>query len=322
MRAIQIEAFGDPKSVLALVDLPEPAAPGAGEILLGVEYAPLNVHDFHVIRGQFFFMPELPGVVGNEGVGKVLQVGEGVTNVAVGDRVLAPLYSYTWRERMVVSAEGLTALPIDADPVQLSMLGINPPTAGLLMSEYVTLQPGDWVIQNAANSGVGRSVIALAKSRGFKTINIVRRAELVEELKQAGGDLVVVDGPDVVAEIRAVVGDARVPLGIDGIGGAATGILANIVTHQGYVVAYALMSGQPAAVETLDLVMKRIKVTGFFLSYPDFHPKIQAVVEEAAGMVADGQLYVPIAATYPLSAIAEAVAHVERGGKVILDIGA
>jgi D-arabinose 1-dehydrogenase-like Zn-dependent alcohol dehydrogenase len=112
-------------------------------------------------------------------VGRVLDVGPGVQNVKLGDRVLAPLSSFTWRERMVISADGLFALPPDADPRQLAMLAINPPTAALLLSEYVNLKPGEWVVQNAANSGVGRWVIAFAKRRGLKTVNIVRRPELV-----------------------------------------------------------------------------------------------------------------------------------------------
>jgi NADPH:quinone reductase-like Zn-dependent oxidoreductase len=103
---------------------------------------------------------------------------------------------------MVISADGLFALPRDTDPRQLSMLAINPPTAALLLSEYVNLEPGEWVVQNAANSGVGRWVIAFAKMRGLKTVNIVRRPELVPELEAIGGDLVVVDSPDVSERIN------------------------------------------------------------------------------------------------------------------------
>jgi NADPH:quinone reductase-like Zn-dependent oxidoreductase len=107
-----------------------------------------------------------------------------VEKVKVGDRVLAPLSSFTRRERMVVPApSGLFALPPGADPQQLSMLAINPPTAALLLSEYVTLKPGEWVVQNSANSSVGRWVIAFAKARGLKTVNIVRRPEPVPELQ-------------------------------------------------------------------------------------------------------------------------------------------
>ena len=106
------------------------------------------------------------------------------------------------------------------------MLGINPPTAALLLSEYIDLKPGAWVVQNAANSGVGRWVIAFAKTRGLKTVNIVRRPELAAELKAFGGDLVVVDSPEVAERIKAAVGQAELRLALDGFSGPATGVLA------------------------------------------------------------------------------------------------
>src|ERR1700741_4402126 len=100
MRAAMIKAFGEPKQVLELVDGPEPAPPGSGEVLIGVEYAPINMNDLYVIQGAFPVRPSLPSVVGNEGVGRVLAVGRDVDHVKVGDRVLVPLYSFSWRERL------------------------------------------------------------------------------------------------------------------------------------------------------------------------------------------------------------------------------
>ena len=189
--------------------------------------------------------PRFPTVIGNEAVGRVLDVGPGVQNVKLGDRVLAPLSSFTWRERMVISADGLFTLPPDADPRQLAMLAINPPTAALLLSEYVNLKPNEWVVQNAANSGVGRWVIAFAKMRGLKTVNIVRRPELVPELEAIGGDLVVVDSPDVSERIKTAVGQAELRLALDGVSGPATGVLAGMLSPRGTLVSYAAMSSKP-----------------------------------------------------------------------------
>src|SRR5437899_11709582 len=180
MRAVQIRTFGEPGIVLELADLPEPPAPTAGQVLIGVEHAPINMNDLYLIQGVYPVRPSLPSVVGNEGVGRVLAVGSGVTHLKVGDRVLIPLYAFSWRERLVVPAAGLFSLP-DADPKQLAMLGINPPTASLPVEPGPDLKPGDWVLPNAANSGVGRSVVAIAKARGLKTINLVRRAEVIPE---------------------------------------------------------------------------------------------------------------------------------------------
>jgi NADPH:quinone reductase-like Zn-dependent oxidoreductase len=223
MRAVQLTAFGNPVDGLECVDIPEPDTPGPNQVLIGVEYSPINPNGLMVAQGIYAFRPPLPAVIGNEGVGKVLAVGPGGENVRLGDRVLAPASSFTWRERMVISAGGLSALPADADPQQLAMLAINPPTAALLLSEYVDLQPGEWVVQNAANSGVGRWVIAFAKTRGLKTVNIVRRSELVAELEAIGGDVVVVDSPDVPDRIKAAVGQAELRLALDGVSGPSDG---------------------------------------------------------------------------------------------------
>src|ERR1700752_2552916 len=222
MRAIHLSAYGNPVDGLDMVDVPEPKAPGTNEVLVAIEYSPINPNDLLVAQGVYPLRPELPSVIGNEGVGRVLAVGPGVTNVAVGDRVVPPRSSWVWRERMVVPAGGLFALPLGADPKQLAMLAINPPTASLLLSDYVDLSRGDIVVQNAANSGVGRWVIAFAKRRGLRTVNIVRRTELVPDLKAAGADVVVVDGPEVTEQIRKAVGSGRIPLALDGVSGPAT----------------------------------------------------------------------------------------------------
>jgi NADPH:quinone reductase-like Zn-dependent oxidoreductase len=116
--------IGDPVDGLQYVDIPEPDAPGPNQVLIGVEFSPINPNDLMVAQGIYAFRPPLPAVIGNEGVGRVLAVGPGVESVKVGDQVLAPPASFTWRERIVVSAGGLSALPADADPRQLAMLGI------------------------------------------------------------------------------------------------------------------------------------------------------------------------------------------------------
>src|SRR6266849_874972 len=281
MRAVQLTAYGNPVEGLKFVDIPEPVPPRANQVLLGIEFSPINMSDLLVAYGVYPLRPTLPTVIGNEGVGRVLAVGPGVQNVKVGDRVLAPLNSFVWTERLVVPANNLFALPPDADVQQLAMLGINPPTAALLLSEFVDLKAGDWVVQNAANSGVGRAVIAFAKKRGLRTINLVRREEVVGELKALGGDLVVLDAPEGRERIKAAIAKEQPRLAIEGV-----------------------------------------VVRGVWLGDPAHAAKIQPVLKEAAQMVRAGQLRVPVAATYSLSAIKDAVAHVQRGGKVLLEIAA
>jgi NADPH:quinone reductase-like Zn-dependent oxidoreductase len=124
MRAALIKAFGEPTEVLELSDVPEPSEPALGEVLVGVEYAPINMNDLYLIQGAFPIRPSPPSVVGNEGVGRVLAVGSGVKHLKVGNQVLIPLYAFSWRERLVVPAAGLFSLP-EAEPKQLAMLGIE-----------------------------------------------------------------------------------------------------------------------------------------------------------------------------------------------------
>ena len=250
----------------------------------------------------------------------MLAVGSGVENVKVGDRVLVPPSSFAWRERLVTSADDLFALPPDADPQQLAMLGINPPTASLLLSEFVDLKSGDWVVQNAANSGVGRWVIALAKVRGLRTVNIVRRPELVGELESIGGDVVVVDSPDVSGRIKEAVDQTDLRLALDGVSGPATGVLASILSPGGTLVSFAAMSEAPISMSPLDVIFKPITMRGFWMGHPEYAAKIPPAIKQAAAMIASGQVHVPVAATYPLSSIKEAVSHVLRGGKILLDV--
>ena len=318
MRALQIRRFGPPRDVLELVDIPEPPPPGNGEVLIGVEYAPIDGNDLSLIQGVFPIELSTPFTVGNEGVGRVLAIGTGVGHLKVGDRVLVPLTTGSWRERLIAPAGDRFALPA-ADPRQLAMLGINPSTAALLLEES-DVRRGDWVVQNAANSGVGRSVVAIAKARGIRTINFVRRPELIPELEAAGGDLVLVDDNGAGDKIRARVDGARVPLGIDGVAGRASATIGSLLSESGTLVVYALMSGEPVTIAPLDLIAKRIVVKGFLLNRPDVQARIPGALRQTTTLLASGAIRVPIAATYPLTAFREAIAHAQRGGKVLFDV--
>src|SRR5246127_4288152 len=318
MRALQISAYGgDPLKVLELADLPEPGVPGAGEVLIDVELAPLNMHDLLSIRG-FFGGPPTPTVVGNEGFGRVAAVGPGVANVKVGEHVLAPIFGLTWRERLITPAQGLFPLP-EGDRLQFAQLGSTPPTAALILSEYVDLKPGDWVVQNGGNSGVGRSLIAIAKLRGIRTISLVRRRGLIHELKAAGADLVLVDEPAAVEEAARVIGKGSVRLAVDSVGGDATATLIQMLSDRGVLVTYSSASGKPMAVDALHLIGKHLTVKGFFLGDFDHMSKILPAQIEAAPLVASGAIRVPVAAVYPMSKVKEAVSHLLKGGKVLID---
>ena len=295
-----------------------------GEVLLELLAAPINPSDVLTITGQYGILPPLPAFAGNEGVGRVAAHGPGVSAPPVGQTVLLPVGIGTWSTHMVAPAKGLVSLPNEADPVQLSMITINPPTASLLLSEFVDLHEGDWVIQNAANSGVGNYLVQLAKMRGLKTVNIVRRESLIAPLKAEGADVVLVDGDKLAKRVAEATGGAGIKLAIDAVGGAATDRLGSCLVPEGTLVNYGMMSGEPCHMSAALLVFKDVKVRGFWLAkwFRQATPEVQAkLFGELTKLVAMGKLKAPVHATYSVKDIKKAVATAaagERDGKVIV----
>src|SRR5204862_4327344 len=156
--------------------------------------------------------------------------------------------------------------------------------------------------------------------RGLKTVSIVRRPELVPEIEAIGGDVVVVESPDVSERITAAVGHAEVRLALDDVSGPATGVLASTLSPGGTLVSFAAMSLNPMSISPFDVIFKPVTVRGFFMGHPEFAAKLAPAAALAAEMIASGQVHIPVAATYALSSIKEVVAHAQRGGKVLLDI--
>jgi NADPH:quinone reductase-like Zn-dependent oxidoreductase len=222
---------------------------------------------------------------------------------------------------VTLPAQDLFPLPPGADPQQASMLHINPPTAALLLSEYVTLSPGDWVIQDAGNSGVGRWVIAFARDRGLKTVSLVRRVELIDELTAAGGDVVLVDGAGLADRVAAATDHAQIRLALDGLAGEAMLTLSSCLAAGGTLVVYAFMSDNDrlGLANPRDLIFREVTIRGFWLGSPEIRasPKVAEAIRAGVRLVAEGKLRVPVAAVYPLTAAREAILHAQKGGKVL-----
>jgi NADPH:quinone reductase-like Zn-dependent oxidoreductase len=322
MKAIHLTAYGDPALVLSAVDIPEPPAPGVGEILIGLEYAPLNHSDLLLAAGRYFLRPQLPAVIGGEGAGIILAVGSDVTALSVGDRVTIPFTTFAWAERVVAAAKDVFLVPPEISAQQASMLNINPTTAVLLLTEFVNLNPGDWVALNAANSAVGRSLIAVANALGLKTVCVVRRQELVAELIALGANCVVLDSPDLVRQVNAATDRQPIRLGLDAVGGAATDTLARILAVNGQIVVYAGLGSDAIQLSHEYLLGKRIGVHGFSMYYDDFLPKLKSATTFAVDLVRSGKLDLAGSAIYTVSRIKEAVEHVQLGGKALLDFRA
>lgn len=325
MHSVQINAYGKPWDVVETVALPDPGAPGAGEVVVDMEYSPINPSDLVLMRGLYGVKPKLPAPVGAEGVARVSKVGSGVTGIKEGDRVLFPRGASTWLTRSKMKADGLFALPANTDPQQLSMLMVNPPTAYLMLTEYVALKKGDWVIQSAGNSAVGRAVIAIAKKLGIHTVSVVRRPELIDELKKLGADVVLVEGPDLAKRVSEATSKAKIMLALDSVGGPGLMALNDCLANGGTLVAYGVMSGGPGPFFTAPNIFRDLTLKGFWLlnwfnrNSPE---RVLEVQKQMASWIADGTIYTPVEATYPLDQSAAAISHAAKGTGKILFKGA
>ncbi len=324
MKAIQIQAFGNPTHVAQCTDIADVGAPDVNEVVIAVEASPINPYDLMMIAGEYGYSPPLPAIVGTEGAGRVIAVGAGVKHLKEGDRTLVPFLHPSWTERIKTGAPWLRPLP-PGDVNQFAMMGVNPPTAYLLLTDIVRLPRGSWVIQNGANSGVGRAAVAIAKSLGLKTVNVVRREEVVAEVKALGGNVVLVDGPDLAKRVTAETGDAPITLALDGVSDRSPMNLMSCLSEGGVLVSYGGTSNKPMVVHPGSFIFKKQMIRGFWLLYwyrsakPD---EITAMFERLAPLVASGAIFTPVVATYGFEQAAEAFAKAgESSGRVLFTPG-
>ena len=324
MRQLQLIAYGEPSDVIELNTVSEPTL-GQEEVLVSMEAAPLNPSDFMLVRGIYGVRPAFPFSVGSEGVGRVTQTGSKVDVALQGKRVLIlPTYEQgTWADQVVVPVRNIVTMSDEADPLQLSMIGINPVTAYLLLNRYVSLMPGAWIGQTAANSAMGQYIIALAKLAGVKTLNVVRREEAAEQVRQWGGDRVVLQGDNLQKNIEEALDGKRLSLVLDTVGGTPVSELAKSLKTGGSIVVYAFLSGQSPAFSPGDLVFRGLSLHGFWLgNWIGNAPRteIQEIYQKLGDLVADGSLSAAVEHVYPLEQFKEAFKQSlksNRTGKIL-----
>lgn len=319
MKAVRFARFGRASEVAELVDIAEPGAPGPGEVLFELEVAPVNPSDLLHFAGRYGAPPALPSFAGGGVFGRIAAVGDGVHNVAPGDRVIILNSARNgWRERALYPADGLLPMPA-ADPVGLALLAANPPTALLMLELFVSLAAGDWVIQNSANSSVGVSLIQIARARGLRTVNVVRRAGLEAALAGFGADVTLVDGPDLRQRVVEATHGAPIRLAIDAVAGEGTGRLAACVAEGGTVVNYGLLSGRPCETDPADILFRDVSLRGFW--YSKWRSRatpgmVRSLYARLVEMQNAGSLRVPVEAAYPVDRLAEALEHAAREGRL------
>jgi trans-2-enoyl-CoA reductase len=290
-----------------------------------VRAAPINPADLNAIEGKYPIRLSLPATPGFEGAGVVVELGANVTAPNLGALVILPHNVGTWRQAIAVKADELVAVPAKIEPVQAAMLKINPMTAWRLLHDYVELKQGEWLVQNAANSAAGRAVIQIARQLGYKTVNVVRRPELVEELRAEGGDIVLVDGENLRDAIKAAIGGEQIRLGLNAVGGESALRLANTLAAGSNMVTYGAMSLQPLKIPNGLLIFKDLRFRGIWINkWYDNATQLQRMdaFRSLFEMAQRGLLKTKVEKSYPLREARAAVAHAAQGkrsGKIIFD---
>jgi NADPH:quinone reductase-like Zn-dependent oxidoreductase len=323
MKQAVLERYGPPEQGVRCMETPDVGSPAAGEVVFDVLLFPINPADISMCRGSYRLRPTLPATPGAECLGRVTAVGAGVTHVKPGDLVIN-LQRENWAQRRRVSGGDVIGIPSGIDPPQGAMLRINPPTALLLLSDVVELEPGDWIIQNVANSAVGRLVIRLARGRGVRTLNVVRRESLFGELNALGADACAVDGPGLAEAAGALTGRAPIRLGLDAVSGQATARLSSCVGEGGVVCNYGSMSGEDPVMSRAGLVSGGQTLVGFILGRALARrslEQIRAIYADLGEQLLKGGLSAPVEKVYPIEEIKAALTHAQQGerrGKILV----
>lgn len=315
-----------PQDVLAYAAGPMPV-PADGEVLVRMLAAPVNPADINFVQGVYGVKPVLPhSRAGLEGCGVVQE--SRADGFGQGDHVILLRGVGSWSEYVAVPAVNVMKLPVAVDPVQAAMLKVNPLTALRMLEGFVNLKPGDWVVQNAANSGVGRCIIQLARQMGVKTVNFVRRPdELRDELTALGADLVVgEDEEDVVKKTLALMDGARPVLASNAVGGESALRLMDMLAPGGSMVTFGAMSKKSIKVPNGFLIFKGIRLEGLWVTQwlkNSSVQEIEAAYDKLARLMAAGSLVQAVDAVYPLNEVKQAVARAQeeyRSGKVVLSM--
>jgi NADPH:quinone reductase-like Zn-dependent oxidoreductase len=322
-RALRFHETGDPLSALRLEEVLLPG-PGRGEVRLKMLVRPINPSDLLQVQGVYGRKPPLPATAGLEGLGVIEALGEGVSGWRMGQRALPIGAQGTWAESLITPASNLVPVPDALSDEQACQAVVNPLTAWL-MAEQLGLGEGQWLVQSAAASAVGKCLIQLAKARGFKTLCLARRPDAVKDLLAQGAHAALcTEDPQWLAQAEALLPKGVADAAVDAVGGALGGDMVKLLKPGGTMLVYGALSMEPLQLPGGQLIFRTATVRGFWLT--DWKKRATQAEREAAmaallAAMASGQVQVPVEAAYPLDQWEEAVSHARRegrGGKVLL----
>jgi len=326
MKAAVFESFGEPSEVLRVREVPDPK-PGPGLVRVRMVLSPINPSDLLVVLGQYGVLPTLPATPGFEGVGIVDEVGPGLLGRLVKGKRVVVINSQggNWADLAVIPARQARPVPDDISDEQAATFFVNPATVLAMTRHILAVPKGEWLLQSAAGSTLGRMIIRLGRHDGFKTLNVVRRREAIDELKSLGGDAVISSADGAIDEqVRRVTGSEGVRYAVDPVGGeTGTGVFRSLAPS-GRLLLYGTLSGEPIEVDPRLVIAGRRVVEGFWLGHWMRERSIPATLllfREIAALIRQGVLRSEIGETYPLDDVKSAVQRagtIGRRGKVLL----
>jgi trans-2-enoyl-CoA reductase len=293
--------------LLELIELPEPQ-PGPGEVLCEVLASPISPIDRAGVRHPNPNQGEAT-IPGSQGVGLVVELGEGVREPEVGSVVLLPLGVGAWREQVAVSANQLIPLSPFCDPVTACTLRIEALTAAALIAP---LEPGDCFVHSPGAGSVGRYLTLLARERGLRSVALVGSREPIADLWGLGADHVLVRDLNVTERLHSL-GLPQARLAFDGSGGSVSDLLATCLGPGGELVVYGATSRLPVLLSLEQLTGRGIRVRGFSLARWSEQIGSDRVAAELAKLAAM-DLAEHVIGRYTLDQWPDAFAQAERIG--------
>lgn len=323
MRSAIYDHFGKPVEVLSLGDSPIPE-PKATEVRVKTILASIHNHDLLTIRGMYGYKPEMPAIAGSEAVGVIDAVGSDVKDLKVGQRIAAASVKSTWAEYFVAEEDMVFPVPDSLDDEMAAQL-VAMPLSALMLLEFLEVESGQWVIHNAANGAVGKSLAMLAAARGVNTINVVRSTDAVKELEAIGAkNNINTDDDDWKDQVKSIIGDDKISAAVDSVGGEDSGDLLSLLGHGGTFAVFGAMSGKPMVLNPTDIIFKQATLKGFWgskLSQEMSVENKQRLVDELIDRAINDKLQLPVEATFDLADITKAVdgkLQSSKKGKVLL----
>lgn len=321
---LSFKSHGNPADALHLETFDTPPLE-KGEVLLSIHAAPINPADLNFIEGTYGFRPELPAHAGMECAATVVESRS--ARFSAGDEVIPIGRIGAWAAHTVASGDELIRLPAGIDPLQASMLKVNPATAWLLLHHFENLRAGDHVVLNAANSGVGQCVIQLAAAMGVRALCFVRNADLAPELLALGADTVFGDSPEGFDAARESLGKEKAKLAFNAVGGESALRLMKLLAPGGTHITYGAMARKPLTIPNGPLIFGDLRFRGLWVTkWMEETPRreVEAAYAGLAALLLDGALRQEVDSLFPLDQYRAALARLEatdRRGKVLFLMG-